>query len=228
MDPVSWKEASCQEWGIGPQSLSLAPHLRWLVHVCVDAYSPEVSRQQRRTRILRTLESSISSGSYISQTGMTPLLCTSVLSMKYARAQDRFLPFKKKETETCQQDRDGWWDAWTAYDRWSRKTCYWRKYVKIERGACAEERDRIKEISLGVEVSCVGKMGVAGDTRTERKWGKAREGPESLDVLGLELATLRIVSLQLRWEGKRWLLWFGYMFIDCHGCPVEGMSGGKR
>lgn len=41
--------------------------------------------------------------------------------------------------------------------------------LKIERGACAEERDRIKEISLGVEVSCVGKMGVAGDTRTERK-----------------------------------------------------------
>lgn len=38
-----------------------------------------------------------------------------------------------------------------------------------KRGACAEERDRIKEISLGVEVSCVGKMGVEGDTRTERK-----------------------------------------------------------
>lgn len=38
-----------------------------------------------------------------------------------------------------------------------------------KRGARAEERDRNKEISLGVEVSCLEKIGVEGGTRTERK-----------------------------------------------------------
>lgn len=38
-----------------------------------------------------------------------------------------------------------------------------------KRGTRAEEKDRNKEISLGVEVSCLGMMGIEGGTRTERK-----------------------------------------------------------